>query len=98
MRQWSTSSSPLSTPMTVWVLPTSTASSTSHLLGAQVEAEVEHGRGVSQGADRKVVHSGLRDLARAFEGKAAAGFQPGSAIGDADALAQLVGGHVVEQQ
>ena len=66
MRQWWSSSLLLpagpspgpNSPMTVWVLPTSMATSTAQRL--QVEADVEHRRGVGEGADRDEVGAGRR--------------------------------------
>src|SRR4051794_32200267 len=59
MRQWSTSSSPANRPTTVWVLPASMVISTGlRTQSTQVQADVEDGGGVRQGADGDEVGAG----------------------------------------
>src|SRR5918995_1732428 len=69
-----------------------------------LHAEVEGGRGVGQGPDRHEVDAGRGDLGSVVESDAAGGFQcrrppvAGRGVARFDGRAQLIRGHVVEQQ
>src|SRR5690606_37677721 len=61
-----------------------------------VEPDVQHGRGMGEGADADDVHAGLGDGANGVEVHAPGRLQHGPAGGQGDRLAQLVGAEVVE--
>src|SRR5690242_419159 len=90
-QEWS-SLSPSNIPMTVFVLPTSIARSMTFL---EVEADVENGRGVGEGAHCKVVDAGLGDRPRVLEGEATGRLQLGAAGRVRNRLPHVVEAHVV---
>src|SRR2546429_9009249 len=112
MRQWWRSSpvcppdSPSAyTPITVWVLPTSTTRSTGSALGVEVEAEVEGGGGVGEGAHGHEVGTGRGVGGRRVQAHPtghlhrdrAPSRSPAPGGGQGHAGGDLLRGHVVEQ-
>src|SRR3954462_7530751 len=101
MRQWSTSSWSLKSPMTVWVLPQSIANSMSGLLGVQIEGEVERRRRLRDHAGGDQVGARIGVGAHGLEGHAPrdldeeAGGRGGAR--QRHAGTHQFGGHVVEQ-
>src|SRR5581483_12203582 len=95
--------SPSKVAKTVLVFPMSIVSSTVYsrltapcsLPGSQVERDIHDRRGVGQGPDREVVHTGPGELGRAFERQAAGRFELGPIPDRRHDLAQQAGRHVV---
>src|SRR5919197_2685485 len=95
IRQWSTRSLSRNSPMTVWVLPTSMASSTGRLL--QVESEVEDGRRVGERPYGDQIGSGRGIGGHASEVDAPGHLDRDGCPQDPGRLGHLLGGHVVEE-
>src|SRR5688572_25125761 len=104
IRQWSMRSNSLLSgsggpkrPATVWVLPTSMASSICVTVLFEVEADVEHRRRVGEGTDGDEIGSGGGVGDHALEGDSARHLDGEGAAGDAHRLGDFVGGHVVDE-